>query len=312
MAFTLVLVLAVAVAGYLAYRHAQSQLGGCEADGGGSSGSAVMLAPGQAAIAATIAGVAHARSLPAGAVTIAYATAMQESHLQNLPDGDLDSVGVFQQRPSQGWGTPQELQDPVYATGKFFAALVKVPNYLRIPIDQAAQDVQHSADGAAYENYAKQAAGMSGPFTGQAPHAVWCWYPQGTSAQGGSATPGAAQQGAAEQGAAPQGAAVRAAGGHQASPAATTSPQIASMRQELVHTFGQLDVQRSTVAADVGAQVRVGYRAAGWAVASWLVTHATEYGITDVLYAGYQWSEAAGSKGWTRDPTAPWGRVELR
>jgi hypothetical protein len=85
------------------------------------------------------------------------------------------------------------------------------------------------------------------------------------------------------------------------------------MRQQLVRTFGRLAVHHGPASSSVlTADVQVQYRAAGWAVASWLVTHATAYGISNVLYAGYQWSEEAGSKGWTRDPTAPSGSVELR
>ena len=139
------------------------------------------LTSGQAGIAAIIAGVAARRSLPVRAVTIAYATALQESDLSNLPYGDRDSVGVFQQRPSQGWGTRRELLDPVYATERFFAALVDVPNYQHLLIYQAAQAVQHSADGQAYGQYAGQGAAMATGFTGQRPHDVWCWYGTGVS-----------------------------------------------------------------------------------------------------------------------------------
>jgi hypothetical protein len=125
-------------------------------------------------------------------------------------------------------------------------------------------------------NYEQQAAGMSGPFTGGAPHAVWCWYPQDSS----------------------------------------TAPQITPLRDELVRTFGQLAVQQgaggSAASSAPAADVRVRYRAAGWAVASWLVTHATAYGISNVRYAGYQWNETAGNRGWTPDPSAPSGSVELR
>ena len=109
------------------------------------------LSTGQAGIAATIAGVASSPGLPVRAVTIAYATALQESDLENLPYGDRDSVGVFQQRPSQGWGTRAELLNPVYATTRFFAALAAIPGYQQLPVYQAAQDVQRSADGSAYE-----------------------------------------------------------------------------------------------------------------------------------------------------------------
>jgi hypothetical protein len=136
----------------------------------------VELTPGQAAIAATIAGVASRRDLPARAVAIAYATALQESKLANLHYGDLDSVGVFQQRPSQGWGSARQLENPVYATDKFFDALTAVPNYQQLPIYVAAQDVQHSADGQAYDQYAAVGTAMATAFTGANPHAVWCMY----------------------------------------------------------------------------------------------------------------------------------------
>ncbi len=136
----------------------------------------VPLDPGQASIAATIAGVAARRSMPERAVTIAYAAALQESDLENLNYGDRDSVGVFQQRPSEGWGTRRQLLDPVYASTKFFAALAAVPHYQRLPIYRAAQAVQHSADGRAYSQYEPQGAAMAGGFSGRLPHAVWCWY----------------------------------------------------------------------------------------------------------------------------------------
>jgi hypothetical protein len=136
----------------------------------------VPLDPGQASIAATIAGVAAHRSMPERAVTIAYAAALQESDLENLRYGDRDSVGVFQQRPSEGWGTRRQLLDPVYASTKFFAALAAVPHYQRLPIYKAAQAVQHSADGSAYSQFEPQGAAMAGGFSGRLPHAVWCWY----------------------------------------------------------------------------------------------------------------------------------------
>jgi hypothetical protein len=140
------------------------------------AGRGLQLTTGQAAIAATIAGVASRRDLPARAVAIAYATALQESKLANLHYGDLDSVGVFQQRPSEGWGSARQLEDPVYATGRFFDALTAVPNYQRLPIYVAAQDVQHSADGQAYDQYATVGTALSTAFTGAEPHAVWCSY----------------------------------------------------------------------------------------------------------------------------------------
>lgn len=149
---------------------------GCSA---GTPGQPVALSPGQAGIAATIAGVASRMHMPERAVAIAYATAWQESKLSNLSYGTMDSVGVFQQRPSQGWGTAREIENPVYATTKFLAALAQVPHYRRLPIYQAAQDVQRSADGAAYGQYAITGTDMAAAFTGAVPHGVWCSYGSG-------------------------------------------------------------------------------------------------------------------------------------
>jgi len=146
---------------------------GCSAD---AHGQLIPLATGQAGIAATIAGVARQDAMPRRAVTVAYAAALQESKLQNLHYGDRDSVGIFQQRPSEGWGPAEQLEDPVYATTRFFAALAVVPSYQRIPVYRAAQAVQHSADGVAYSQYQQTAASLASAFTGTAPHAVWCWY----------------------------------------------------------------------------------------------------------------------------------------
>jgi hypothetical protein len=134
------------------------------------------LTVGQAGIAATIAGVAARRELPVRAVQIAYATALQESKLTNLDYGDRDSVGVFQQRPSEGWGTPRQIENPIYASGRFFAALAAVPGYQHLPVYEAAQDVQHSADGGAYGQYATVGAQLANAFYGTSPHAFWCYY----------------------------------------------------------------------------------------------------------------------------------------
>jgi hypothetical protein len=131
----------------------------------------------QARVAAVIAAVAARRKLPERAVVIAYATAIQESKLENLQNGDRDSVGVFQQRPSQGWGDPNQLVDPVYASNKFFAALVKVKGYQKLPLHEAAQAVQRSADGSAYAQHEEDGKLLAAAFTGRVPKAVHCWFP---------------------------------------------------------------------------------------------------------------------------------------
>jgi hypothetical protein len=178
LAAILVVAAGAAVVGYLAIKHAPvvERPTACVA---GTNQNPLELTVGQAAIASTIAGVASARTMPTRAVAIAYATALQESKLANLHYGTADSVGVFQQRPSQGWGTDRQIENPVYATDRFFEALAAVPHYLRMPIDAAAQAVQHSADGSAYGQYAGDGTDLAAAFTGTVPHAVWCAYGTG-------------------------------------------------------------------------------------------------------------------------------------
>jgi murein DD-endopeptidase MepM/ murein hydrolase activator NlpD len=88
---------------------------------------------------------------------IAIATALQESVLTNLPhlgaDNDHDSVGLFQQRPSQGWGTPPQLQDPVFASRRFYEKLLRVADWDLMPLTDAAQAVQQSAYPDAYAKH---------------------------------------------------------------------------------------------------------------------------------------------------------------
>ncbi|MDN4477676.1 hypothetical protein QQX10_07310 [Demequina sp. SYSU T00039] len=107
----------------------------------------------QAGYAALIAAVSEGRDLPARATTIALATAMQESSLRNLDYGDRDSLGLFQQRPSQGWGTEAEVQDPYYATGRFLDSLVRVDGWQDMEVTVAAQRVQRSAFPDAYARW---------------------------------------------------------------------------------------------------------------------------------------------------------------
>ena len=92
-----------------------------------------------------IVAVATQMKLPPRAAVIAVATALQESGLRNLPGGDRDSIGLFQQRPSQGWGTPAQLHDPAYAARAFYRRLERVPDWQHRPLTEAAQAVQGSA-----------------------------------------------------------------------------------------------------------------------------------------------------------------------
>lgn len=140
------------------------------------------LAPDQAETAALLAGTALSRAMPARALTIGLATGMQESKLRNIDHGDRDSVGIFQQRPSQGWGTVEEIMDPVHATNAFYDALVKVPAYTDLEITVAAQEVQRSAFPDAYAQHEGLARAWASAFYGYAPQAVTCSLPD---AEGG-------------------------------------------------------------------------------------------------------------------------------
>jgi murein DD-endopeptidase MepM/ murein hydrolase activator NlpD len=107
--------------------------------------------------AATIIEVGTRLSVPPRGWVIAIATALQESVLTNLPhlgaDNDHDSVGLFQQRPSQGWGTPEQLQDPAYASTKFYQKLLTVKGWQTMALTVAAQKVQRSAYPDAYAKH---------------------------------------------------------------------------------------------------------------------------------------------------------------
>jgi hypothetical protein len=256
-------------AGITALRHALTSpptyTAGC---GVGTGPNAVPLTVGQAQIAATIAAVAAQMDLPTKALTIAYATAMQESKLENLSYGTADSVGVFQQRPSQGWGTVTELENPVYATTAFFKALVKVPNYTTLAIAVAAQDVQRSADGSAYNNYASEAVVMSPAFT--TGHGLTCW--NGT------------------------GEAVVKLDLHGAAEGLDTDFGVPGTSSSALDSITRVDSgQADSIVTTANA---------GWTTANWLVANAAVYGITRVSYDGYTWTQEVGSTSWRRTSTS--------
>ncbi|HEY8752044.1 MAG TPA: hypothetical protein VIM40_00130 [Arthrobacter sp.] len=135
------------------------------------------LATDQAVNAALITAVAVRRGLPPRAASIALATAMQESKLRNIGHGDQagpDSRGLFQQRPSQGWGTEAEVMDPFHAANAFYDALVKIPGYESLAITEAAQRVQRSAYPLAYGQHEDMGRTFASGLTGQTPGAVQC------------------------------------------------------------------------------------------------------------------------------------------
>jgi hypothetical protein len=104
----------------------------------------------QLANARVITTIGHERRVPKEAQVVAVATALQESGLRNLRGGDRDSIGLFQQRPSQGWGTPKQLSDPAYQTHRFYDKLLRTDGWQKMRITEAAQAVQVSAFPEAY------------------------------------------------------------------------------------------------------------------------------------------------------------------
>lgn len=131
------------------------------------------LSQAQMNIAAVIVRVAREQKLPRRAMLVAMMTGLQESSLRNLanptvPDsldephegsGDnFDSLGVFQQRPSQGWGTTAELMDPEYAADAFYDKLMRIDDWETKSLGDAAQAVQRSGVPDAYADHEDRAA----------------------------------------------------------------------------------------------------------------------------------------------------------
>ncbi|CCH77675.1 conserved exported hypothetical protein [Nostocoides japonicum T1-X7] len=172
------LVVAVVAAGvvfaaYLGGRHLYQsfQSPRCQAT---TAGTTVTLTPEQMSNAATIVGIASKRGLPARAGTIGVTTAIQESKLRNLEYGDRDSVGLFQQRPSQGWGTVDQLLDTEYSTNRFYDALVKIDGWQTMEITKIAQKVQRSAAPEAYADHEQEGRVLADTLSGYTTAAVTC------------------------------------------------------------------------------------------------------------------------------------------
>jgi hypothetical protein len=215
----------------------------------------------QAANAALIAAVGQNLGMSPRAVTIALATAMQESKLRNLDYGDRDSLGLFQQRPSQDWGTPEQIMDPLYSATEFYRELAKVDGFESMPITEAAQAVQRSAFPDAYAQHEAAARSFASALTGYSPAALTCVFapaearlePSGLLAQ------------------------FRAEWGDQRADQA-------------------LVAQPSQTAPDEGGRVtlRGASPTEAWAQAAWAVAKAGQLGVKSVTVGGQTWTRAAG------------------
>lgn len=291
----LVVLLAVAlvVTGAVAWwRGGVGTLVGRELCSVSAAGESVSLTPEQAEHAATIAAVAVRERLPHRALVVALATAMQESQLRNLPGGDRDSAGLFQQRPSQGWGSYAQVTDPDHAASTFFGRLAAVPSWQDLTVTEAAQAVQRSAFPDAYQQHATQSRILAEAFAGDPGAAVTCTVRA-------EAEPRQREQ--------PDG----------------LTPRAQALRASMEEAFGPLSlggfapggVDRPNPSThEDGLAVDVFFRPhrdpeqrrAGWALARWLVAHADRLDVGVLIYSDQIWSARRSPEGW-RPYTSPFG-----
>ena len=251
---------------------------------GVSTGNVYSMDPDQLLNASIIADVAMQRALPQRAVIVALATALQESKLRNLNYGDADSLGLFQQRPSQGWGTAAQIMTPTYAAGKFYDALVKVPSWQTIPLTQAADAVQRSAFPDAYRDWEPRATALAGALTGTTNGQLSCRlaHPGTTSTIDAASSAIAAEL---------------------RTDLAVTSPAVAAVNAKVATvTVSGLG---TTGAGDDSAS-----RHRDATVAAWAVAHSATHGITSVTIGSREWR--ADRDGWhdAKKP-APAGSVVM-
>lgn len=234
--------------------------------------------------AALITAIALDRNLPARAATIALATAMQESKIRNIDYGDRDSVGLFQQRPSQGWGEVGQIMDPVYSTGAFYDALVKVDGYESMEITVAAQTVQRSAFPDAYAQHEGMARAFASALTGHSTASLTCDLGPSETAPAGTigqrlerdfGAVSAASLGAAE------------------------------------HEIGSVAAGGTVVLIDTAAVLpRIETQRADWAIAQWAVATAWATGASTVAVGNSVWQRDGGT--WqTLEVPLPAGSVTI-
>jgi len=238
------------------------------------------LTPDQAQNAALASTVATRRGMPARAVTIGIATALQESRLVNIDYGDRDSIGLYQQRPSQGWGTVEQIMDPVYSTTKFFEGLEKVSGYQDMPVTEAAQAVQRSGFPDAYAQHEVRARAWASALTGWSPAALRCTL-------------------------------------HPVEEPGGTDPVLARITRDLGEvpvTVTPADGPQGTPATidlPAGALPIDDPTRAGWSLAQWAVAVAGEVGLESVTVGDLAWTRTAPTWEPTGVAALPPGQVRL-
>jgi hypothetical protein len=224
----------------------------CTVQGNGQ----VTLSLEQMANAATISAVGIRRGVPDQAIAIALATSLQESKLENLSGGDRDSIGLFQQRPSQGWGTPKQIADPRYAAGRFYSALMRVSGWKSMTVTQAAQAVQRSGAPDAYQKWADEAIVLSDALLGDVSHAVSCMVGTVPLTRGAAA--------------------------------------LLTLGADLKGDWGSRAKRMKTATPNELALFAANDQA-GWQYAHWLVAHAQDSGIMMVRFGDQQWTAKSGT-----------------
>ncbi|MGW1746409.1 heavy metal transporter [Streptomyces sp. NPDC002092] len=280
-------VILLAVAGYLAVQYVTGSRGGsgCRVVSGEPGGTSYDFTPEQAVNAATIAAVGTGRGMPERAVTIAIATALQESQLRNIEHGDRDSLGLFQQRPSQGWGTRKQILDPTYAAGMFYRHLAKVPDYANLPLTVAAQRVQRSGYPEAYAKHEPDATLLSAALTGNSPATLTCaGLPATTQAAGPDAVRAALVRDFGRDALQPAAAEVNALSTPAPSP--TESPGTSARTVTLPVTAGKSPAKGRSV------------RQRGWQLAHWAVANSSALHIERVSYGGREWTAGNADNPW--------------
>ncbi|MCM0674707.1 hypothetical protein NCC78_08400 [Micromonospora phytophila] len=225
----------------------------------------VALDPDQMANAATIAAIGIQREMPERAVVVALATAYQESGLRNLAGGDRDSVGLFQQRPSQGWGTPTQIRDPRYAANRFYAALKKVRGWEGMRVTDAAQKVQRSAFPEAYQKWADESEVLTRALLGHATGAVACAVGRNPVLRGEAAA--------------------------------------SALTRGLTLDWGMATATAAGLTGLTGLTVPAADQRRGWRYAHWLVSHAQDNGVKRVRFGDLEWTAQDGT--WNRVTDAP-------
>lgn len=283
----------LALAGYLTVQYLTGGPGvpRCTVVSGKTDGESYEFTPEQAVNAATISAVGTNRGMPERAVTIALATALQESGLRNIQHGDRDSLGLFQQRPSQGWGTTKEILDPTYAADIFYEHLAKVDDYARLPLTVAAQRVQRSGYPDAYAKHEPDATLLAAALTGRSAATLTCQGPADSTPAGGTDSVRAALVRDFGRDVLQEAGADVSAEDSSASPtaSATASPS---------PTTASRTVTLPVSPEDAGSADGTTAGQRGWELAHWAVANSSALHIDRVSYAGREWTAGSTDSRW--------------